>query len=84
MPLNVTVNEKGAKTVLLRGMGNEKARITVMLGVLAEGRKLPPYATLWQKTMPKEKLLVGLVFWCQEKGWMTNELLMDWVKVIWK
>jgi hypothetical protein len=33
--------------------------------------------------MPKEKLPVGLVFWCQEKGWMTNELMMDWVKIIW-
>jgi hypothetical protein len=32
----VTNNEKGAKTVLIRGMGNEKARITVMLGVLAD------------------------------------------------
>jgi hypothetical protein len=27
---------------------------------------------------------VGLVFWCQEKGWMTNELMIDWVKIIWK
>jgi hypothetical protein len=34
--------------------------------------------------MPKEKLPVGLVFWCQEKGWMTNEIMMDWVKVVWK
>jgi hypothetical protein len=46
MPSNVTVNEKGAKTVLIRGSGNEKARITVMLGVLADGRKLPPYVIL--------------------------------------
>jgi hypothetical protein len=34
--------------------------------------------------MPKEKLPAGLVFQCQEKGWMTNELMMDWVKVVWK
>jgi hypothetical protein len=47
MPLNVTVNEKGAKTVLITGTGNEKARITVMLGVLVDGRKLPPYVILW-------------------------------------
>jgi hypothetical protein len=34
--------------------------------------------------MPKGKLPVGLVFRCQEKGWMTNELMMNWVKVICK
>jgi hypothetical protein len=43
---NVTVNEKGAKTVSIRGMGNENARITVMLGVLADGRKLLLYVIL--------------------------------------
>jgi hypothetical protein len=84
MPSNVTVNENGAKTVLIRGTGNKKARITVMLGVLAKGHKLPPYVFLRRKTMPKEKLPAGLVFQCPEKGWMTNELMMDWVKVIWK
>jgi hypothetical protein len=83
MPLKVTVNEKGAKTVLIRGTGNDKARITVMWGVLADGRKLLPYVILRRKTMPKEKLPAGLVFRCHEKGWMTNELIMDWIKVVW-
>jgi hypothetical protein len=32
--------------------------------------------------MSKEKLLAGLVFWCREKGWMTNDM-MDWIKVVW-
>jgi hypothetical protein len=77
MPSNVTVIEKGAKTVLIRGTGNEKVRITVMVGVLANERKLLPYVILRRKTMPKEKLPADLVFWCQEKGWMTNELMMD-------
>jgi hypothetical protein len=80
MPSNVTVNGKGAKTVLIRGMYNEKARIAVMLRVLVDGRKLPPYAILRRKTMPKEKRPAGLVFRCQEKGWTTNELMMDRVK----
>jgi hypothetical protein len=46
MPSNITVNEKGAKRVSIRGTGNENARITVMLGILAEGCKLPPYVSL--------------------------------------
>jgi hypothetical protein len=83
MSSKVTVSKKGEKTVLIRGTGNEKARITVILGVLASGHKLPSYVMLRRKTMPKEKLLAGLVFRCQEKGWM-NELIMDWVKVVWK
>jgi hypothetical protein len=72
MPSNVTVNEKGAKTVIIRGTGNEKGRITVMLDVLADGRKLPPYVILRRKTMPKGKLPAGLVFRYQKKRWMTN------------
>jgi hypothetical protein len=84
MPSNITVNEKGLKIVLIRGTGNEKVRITIMLGVLADGHKLLPYVTLQRKTMPKEKMPMGLVFRCHEKGWMTNELMMDWVKVVWK
>jgi hypothetical protein len=44
MPLNVTVEEIGIKTVLIRS--NEKARMTITLHVLADGRKLPPYVIL--------------------------------------
>jgi hypothetical protein len=75
---------KRAQKVLIKGTVNEKARIAVMLGVLADGRKLPPYVILRRKTMPKEKLPAGPVFRCQEKDWMTNELMIDWVKVVWK
>jgi hypothetical protein len=32
--------------------------------------------------MLKERLLAGLVFWCQEKGWITNALTMDLIKVV--
>jgi hypothetical protein len=67
MPSTVTVNEKGAKIVLIRGTGNKKARNTVMLGDLSDGHKLPPFVVFRLKT-PKKKLPVGLVFWCQEKG----------------
>jgi hypothetical protein len=56
------------KMVLIRWMGNEKTRITVMLSVLANGCKPPPYVILCRKKMLKEKLLAGLIFRCQEKG----------------
>jgi hypothetical protein len=73
IPSNVIVNEKGAKTVLIRETGNEKARITVMLGVLTDGHKLSPYVILQRKRMPKEKLAAGLVFRCQQKGTLLNK-----------
>ena len=65
---NVTVNNRGTKSVPIKTTGNEKTRITVMLFVLADGRKLPPYVILRRKTMPKEELPKGLVFRCQSKG----------------
>jgi hypothetical protein len=53
MPSNITINEKGAKTVLITGTGNKKVRIIVMLGVLANGCKLPPYVICGEKQCPK-------------------------------
>jgi hypothetical protein len=46
MPLNVNLEENGVKTVLIRGTGNKKVRMTVMLSVLTNGCKLPPYVIL--------------------------------------
>jgi hypothetical protein len=48
---NVTTEEKGTKIVLIRGKGNKKTRITIMLSVFADGHKLPPYVILWRKIM---------------------------------
>lgn len=83
MPSNTTVADKGAKSVVVKTTGNEKARLTVMLCVLADGRKLPPFVILRRKTLPKEKLPQGIVYRCQEKGWMTSDLVLDWIKVVW-
>lgn len=83
MPSSVTVNKKGAKSVIVKTTGNEKSRMTVMLCVLADGRKLPPYVVLRRKTMPKENLPRGVIFRCQEKGWMDQALVLDWLKVVW-
>ena len=56
MPSNLTVNKKGAKSVLLKTTGNDRNRITVMLAVTADGQKLPLYAVLKRKTLLKENL----------------------------
>jgi hypothetical protein len=52
MPFNYTIDDTGVKSVRIKTSGNEKMRVTVMLMVLADSMKLPPYVILNQKTMP--------------------------------
>lgn len=84
MPSNVTVNCKGEKSVHIKTTGNEKQRCTVMLAVLADGRKLPPYVVFKRKTFPKNvKFPRGIFVRVQEKGWMPESLVLDWLKNVW-
>jgi hypothetical protein len=80
MSSNYTV-DTGVKSVLIKTSGNEKL-VTVMLTVLADGTKLPPYVVLNRKTMPKEQLPNSRIVRCQSNGWMTNELMTDWLQVV--
>ena len=49
MPPNYTLEKKGVKKVLLKTTGREKLRLTVMLAVTVDGRKLPPFLILKRK-----------------------------------
>ncbi len=40
---NATIEKLGAKEVIMRTLGQEKNRFSVILTVLADGTKLPPY-----------------------------------------
>lgn len=84
MPRPTTVNEVGAKEVTIRTTGHEKLRVTVMLCITADGRKLPPYLILKRKTLPKgEPFPKDVAVRCQAQGWMTSELMVDWLKTVW-
>uniref|UniRef100_A0A8C4RRH5 HTH CENPB-type domain-containing protein n=1 Tax=Erpetoichthys calabaricus TaxID=27687 RepID=A0A8C4RRH5_ERPCA len=68
-PSNTTVNQ----------------RCTVMLTILADGKKLPPYIIFKRKTLPKnEKFPPGIIIQAQQKGWMDNDLVIDWLKCVWQ
>jgi hypothetical protein len=54
-----------------------------MLSVLADGRKLTSFVILRSKNLPKEKLPTGIIFKCNDKGWMTEELMVKWLKEAW-
>ncbi|KAL1435126.1 hypothetical protein MTO96_011256 [Rhipicephalus appendiculatus] len=78
MPMGRTVNERGARSVLVKATGAEKQRFTVMLAVTAEGRKLPPYVIFKRKTVPKANFPAGIHIRAQEKEWMSADLMADW------
>lgn len=83
-PENCTVELKGKKSVSVRTTGAERQRCTVMLCVTADGRKLPPYVILKRKRIPNEAFPKGIVVRAQEKGWMDDELVLDWIKSVWQ
>jgi hypothetical protein len=81
---NYTLEKKGVKEVLLKTTGCEKLGLIVMLAATTDGRKLPPLLILKRKTLPKsEAFLKDIVIRSQEKGWMMEVLMLEWLEVIW-
>uniref|UniRef100_A0A3P9AAF4 HTH CENPB-type domain-containing protein n=1 Tax=Esox lucius TaxID=8010 RepID=A0A3P9AAF4_ESOLU len=64
--------------------GNENNRFTVVLSCLGDGTKLPPMVIFRRVTMPREKLPKGIVVQCNKKGWMTEELMLEWANRVWR
>lgn len=72
-----TVTSKGEKHVKARVAGDEKKRVTVVLGCCSNGEKLPPMIITKQSlrgvTVPQ-----GMLLRRQPKAWMTSDLMLDW------
>ncbi|XP_054976151.1 pogo transposable element with KRAB domain [Sorex araneus] len=84
VPSRVAVDNRGEKPVLVKTPGREKLKVTAMLGVLADGRKLPPYVILRGTYIPPGKFPSGMEIRCHRYGWMTEELMRDWLDVVWR
>jgi hypothetical protein len=67
----------------IRTMDADKQCCTVMLGTITDRQKLPPYVVFKHKTMAKEFSSQGIIVWVQESGWMTEDLVDDWIKFGW-
>ena len=81
---NYMLEKKGMKEVLLKTTGCKNLRLTVKLAANADGRKLPPLLILKRKTLPKsEAFPKNVIVRAQEKGWMTEELMLEWLKILW-
>lgn len=83
MPSSTTITERGTKDVKLLSTGNEHSRFTVMLACTADGRKLPPFVIFKRKTMPKEAFPPGVVVRVNEKGYMDEVMMLEWIRVVW-
>ena len=82
LPYSTTVDVKGAKSVSINTTGNEKNRFTVMLVCTAAGGTLPPNVIFKRKTLPKVTWAKGAFIRCQDKGWMDDALMKDWIKAV--
>ena len=83
LPSATSVAVKGSKTVTINTTGNEKNRCTIMLACTADGGKLHPYIIFKRKTLPKGMTWPkGVIVRVQEKGWMDDALMVDWVKTV--
>ena len=81
---NSTIAEKGVKSVPMVTTGHDKDRFTVMLACRGDGSKLPPYVVFKRKTLPKKMVFPpGVIVRCQEKGWMNEEMVKDWINTVW-
>jgi hypothetical protein len=84
MPPNYTLEKKGMKEVLLKTTGCEKLCLTVMLAATVDGQNLAPLLILKRKALPKsEAFPKDVIVRAQEKGWMMEKLMLEWLKIVW-
>uniref|UniRef100_A0A3P8P7R4 HTH CENPB-type domain-containing protein n=1 Tax=Astatotilapia calliptera TaxID=8154 RepID=A0A3P8P7R4_ASTCA len=84
IPVSHTVEKKGTSTVAIRTTGYEKSSFTVVLGCHANGQKLPPMVIFKRKTLPKEKFPAGIIIKANEKGWMDEEMMKEWLREVYE
>jgi hypothetical protein len=42
-----------------------------------------PFIILKRKNLPKEKIPTRIIFKGKEKGWMTEEFVVEWLREVW-
>ena len=84
MPGETTVTHTGERSVPVRTTGHEKARFTVCLSAMADGRKLKPYVVFkGVRPIPEIQKVSGIVVALSRNAWMNKDLTKDWVKRCW-
>jgi hypothetical protein len=83
LPINTTINQKGAKTVSIRTTGHERSSFTVILACMADGTKLPAVCIFKLKNIPKENFPRGIYIRVNEKGWVNEQEMLWWIENVW-
>lgn len=81
--LNRIVYFKGEKIVLVKIIGVEKLYMIVVLSCMVDRTKLKSMVVFKRKIMLKEKFLVGVLVYVNEKGWMNEDLCNVWLEKVW-
>ena len=80
MPGGTTLETRHKK---LWNQDNEKDRFTVVLCARADGLKLHPLVVSKGKRKDKSEKFMGIVIEMQENAWMTEELTLRWLRMVW-
>ena len=83
---NKVVDKKGKKTIQVCTTTSEKNRITATLCCTAAGKLLPPFVVFKGKTMrplKKVKVPLGIIATTQEKAWMDEKRMLQWIDKVW-
>ena len=91
MPSKKTIHKIGAKTIVIRTQKQEKCRISLILTIAGNGKKLIPfvifkgakngkiYKTLIQNDFVKQNRYIVA---CNQNAWSTNELIQKWIDMV--
>ena len=84
MPGETTITNTGQRSVPVCTTGHDKARFTVVLSAMADGRKLKPFV-VFKGIRPIAELerVSGVIVAYSKNGWMNESLTIDWVKRGW-
>ena len=84
MPGDTTVSRTGEHTVSVRSTGHDKGRFTVILGAMADGRKLNPFVVFkGVRTIVEVTRVQGVAVALSRNGWMNEELTVQWLDRCW-
>ncbi|CAL9695003.1 unnamed protein product [Knipowitschia caucasica] len=79
MPLTRRVNKKGESSITLKTTGHARTHFTCVLSCTASGHKLPPMVIFKRRPVPEEQLPQGIVVRVNQRGWMEESLMRDWM-----
>ena len=93
MNINGIVERKGNKNIIVKTQNQENMKISVILCILANGQKLPPFV-IFRGSRKSKKIRSKLdeldivkskkVFYdINENAWCTGEVMKSWIKNVW-